>query len=466
MAFPPQLQRFFQHPQFKHYKPAGQPRWGGMGAVVKVYDTERNKHFAMKILCTNADNSAERFKREIQALINLKSPHIVEILDFGVAGSDFYYLMNWIEGQSLEELVRESFHFTGEAPAAEQIKTIFNQLAETIDYCHSQGIIHRDLKPENIMITEEDRVLLIDFGLVRTVQNRLQASQDSVVYDLTKTGEFLGTPHYMSPEQVDYKGDSGHVSFKTDVWALGATLHYVLTGQPPFHGQSAAESYIAILDRDVDEKELPREASYQALNKLCLWCLEKEQSQRPQLKAIKDLILTEALEPKSKIAVKTLSFGALLFFLLIGFGFIYETMRAPSTFEFSALDKNPKMTNESSIQLRGRINGANVLITGGGGKTLSDEKGQFKILVRLEKEGKNRIEFTAQREEQVATSIIDVYRDTIAPVIEVPLQANKTKEKIVFVTKNLKGKITDKHDIVKFTINKQAVTLVDGAFEY
>ncbi|MDF1665418.1 MAG: serine/threonine-protein kinase, partial [Planctomycetota bacterium] len=250
MALPPQLQQFFQRPELKRYKPISEPRWGGMGAVVKVVDSQSKKHFAMKILCTNADNSAERFKREIQALINLKSPHIVEIIDFGVAGTDFYYLMDWIVGESLDALVRNSFHSTGQSLAPEFIQSLFCQLAKTLDYCHSQGIIHRDLKPENIMITEGQNILLIDFGLVRSIQNELQTSQNSVVTDLTKTGEFLGTPHYMSPEQVDYKGESGLVSVKTDVWALGATLYYALTGGPPFDCQSATELYINILDRN------------------------------------------------------------------------------------------------------------------------------------------------------------------------------------------------------------------------
>lgn len=206
---------------------------GGMGIVSRARHRLTGHEVALKLILDKdvAMESSLRFQREAQALAQLKHPNIAQVKDFGRDSGRPYFAMELIEGQSLEDWVQESFRGQGQAPELATLVSIIAQIGRALETCHAQGLVHRDLKPANIMIeAKTGRPVLIDFGLVRLDKQASEGLEDMAM-TLTKSGEFLGTPSYMSPEQID---SSKQVTPATDTWALAATLFFSLAGRPPF----------------------------------------------------------------------------------------------------------------------------------------------------------------------------------------------------------------------------------------
>ncbi len=172
----------------------------------------------------------KRFRAEAVSAASLHHPNIVAIHEVGIHEDRHFFVMDYVEGQSLARLV-------GNQPlparrAADYVKTI----AEAVHYAHERGILHRDLKPSNVLIDAQDQPHVVDFGLARQLEG------DS---ELTVTGQVLGSPQYLPPEQA--AGQRGRVSRRTDVYALGATLYHLLTGRPPFQAESLAQTLHLVL---------------------------------------------------------------------------------------------------------------------------------------------------------------------------------------------------------------------------
>jgi WD40 repeat protein len=189
--------------------------------------------------------------------------------------------MDYIEGQSLARLV-------GNRPlparqAAQYVRTI----AEAVHYAHERGLLHRDLKPANVLVDTENQVRVMDFGLARRLEG------DS---ELTLTGQVLGSPHYMPPEQA--AGKRGRVSRRTDVYGLGAILYHLLTGRPPFVGEELADMLQHVLDTDPVAPRLLNPAVPRDLETICLKCLEKEPARRYATAAVVADELSRYLEDK------------------------------------------------------------------------------------------------------------------------------------------------------------------------
>ncbi len=201
----------------------------GHGAMATVYvarDLRFNRNVAIKVL--NPDLSAalgpERFLREIDILAHLNHPHILPLLDSGNAGGFLYYVMPYVEGESLRRrLKRET-----QLPVSDAL-AITREVALALDYAHRQGIIHRDVKPENILISD-GLALVADFGIARAVMRAADTDR------LTESGLSPGTPAYMSPEQG---AGEGSLDGRSDIYALGCVLYELLGGQPPFSGPTA-----------------------------------------------------------------------------------------------------------------------------------------------------------------------------------------------------------------------------------
>jgi len=209
---------------------------GGMAIVYLAHDIVNDCHVALKLL--NPDLAAslgvERFLREIEVGKQLRHPNIVGVLDSGSADGKPYYTMPYIEGASLRDrLDREK-----QLPIDETI-ALAGQIAEALDYAHSQGVIHRDIKPENILL-HDGRAMVADFGIARAVTLAGGSS-------LTRTGSAIGTPTYMSPEQPLGSKD---VTPESDVYSLGCVIYELLVGEPPFSGTNA----LALLARHSLEK--------------------------------------------------------------------------------------------------------------------------------------------------------------------------------------------------------------------
>lgn len=197
---------------------------GGMGIVLKAYDTELHRVVALKVLARHLANNAsarKRFAREAQAAAAVLHANVIPIYNVESESDNPFLVMQYVNGQSLQAKVDEQ----GPLSIAEALR-IAKQTAAGLAAAHQQGLVHRDVKPANILLEENvDRVLLSDFGLARAVDDA----------SLTRTGIVAGTPHYMSPEQA--RGDA--LSFASDLFSLGSVMYFMLSGHPPFRAQNA-----------------------------------------------------------------------------------------------------------------------------------------------------------------------------------------------------------------------------------
>ena len=197
---------------------------GGMATVYLAQDIKHNRKVALKVLKPelSAVLGAERFLAEIRTTANLQHPHILPLFDSGEADRFLFYVMPYVEGESLrEKLERET-----QLPVDEAVR-IAREMAEALDYAYRHGVIHRDIKPANILL-HEGRPLIADFGIALAV--------GTAGARLTETGLSLGTPYYMSPEQAT--GDQ-QVGPAADLYALGCVLYEMLIGEPPYLGATA-----------------------------------------------------------------------------------------------------------------------------------------------------------------------------------------------------------------------------------
>jgi len=199
---------------------------GGMATVYLARDLKHDRQVALKVLRPEIASilGAARFLSEIKTTANLQHPHILPLHDSGEADGAVFYVMPYVEGESLRErLAREK-----QLPVEEAVR-IAREVASALDYAHRHGVVHRDIKPENILL-HEGQALVADFGIA------LAASRSGGGTRMTETGMSLGTPHYMSPEQAMGERE---ITAKSDVYALGCVLYEMLTGEPPFTGPTA-----------------------------------------------------------------------------------------------------------------------------------------------------------------------------------------------------------------------------------
>jgi serine/threonine-protein kinase len=253
-------------PRIPGYEVEGVLGCGGMGVVYKARHLRLNRPVALKMLLGGAyagPRERGRFHREAEAVAGLRHPNIVQVYDTGDVDGRPYFTMELVEGGSLAQ------QLAGTPCPARQAAALVAALAETIQAAHQCGIVHRDLKPANVLLTAEGTPRVTDFGLAR----RLEDSGG-----LTLSGAPMGTPSYMAPEQA--RGDKSAIGPATDVYALGAILYELLTGRPPFRGETAT----ATLRQVVADEPVPpgrlNPAVLRDLQTICLKCLEKEPHSR------------------------------------------------------------------------------------------------------------------------------------------------------------------------------------------
>jgi serine/threonine-protein kinase len=212
---------------------------GGMATVYLAHDAKHNRKVALKVLRPElaAMIGAERFLQEIEVTANLQHPHILPLHDSGEADSFLYYVMPFVEGETLRAKIEREKQL-GIDDAVE----IARNVAAALDYAHRKGVIHRDIKPENVLM-HDGQPLIADFGIALAVSHAGGSR-------LTETGLSIGTPHYMSPEQA--MGDR-ELDARSDVYSLGAMLYEMLAGDPPYMGNTAQ----AIVAKVITEKAPP-----------------------------------------------------------------------------------------------------------------------------------------------------------------------------------------------------------------
>ena len=210
---------------------------GGMATVYLARDLRHGRAVAIKVLLPDlaAELGAERFLREIAVTAALQHPHILPLHDSGEVGGLLYYVMPYVAGESLRaRLARER-----QLPVDEAVR-LATQVADALDHAHRHGVVHRDVKPENVLLGEGGHAFVADFGIARAVQQAAGAT-------LTRSGVSLGTPQYMSPEQVSAERE---LDARSDVWALGCVLYEMLAGQPPFVAATAQGVAARVMTED------------------------------------------------------------------------------------------------------------------------------------------------------------------------------------------------------------------------
>ena len=274
---------------------------GGMGVVYQALQISLNRRVALKVLPSGLLSNAsaiERFHREARAAARLRHPNIVTIHAEGIEQGVCYFAMEMIEGTSLDEIIGElrSTGARGNTPGEEEgervhatacalrdcrshreyfdtVARLVAEVADALAYAHHEGVIHRDVKPSNLILATSGRLVLLDFGIARVCQEQ----------DMTATGSFVGTPRYMSPEQV--RSDTCGPDQRSDIYALGATLYELLTLQPLFDGQNREQVIGQILDT---EPLRPRQIDPRIpvdLETICGKAIEKEPTRRYQTAA-------------------------------------------------------------------------------------------------------------------------------------------------------------------------------------
>jgi eukaryotic-like serine/threonine-protein kinase len=258
---------------------------GGMGAVVAVRHCTLGEPFAVKVLPADADRVLrERFLREARASAQIRHPHVVDVFDIGEHEGATFMVMELLEGEDLERIIARR----GPLPIAEAVRYA-GQACDGLAAAHAVGVVHRDVKPSNLLV-QQGWVKLLDFGISTEA-----LSTGSGRSSLTQTGSVLGTPRYMSPEQLVSSRD---VDGRADVWSLGATLYELVTGVPPFGSEDMVELCAAIVRHDPRAPRELRPEIPPALEALILRCLQKD----PDDRFADVTALREALRPFARTA--------------------------------------------------------------------------------------------------------------------------------------------------------------------
>jgi len=238
---------------------------GGMATVYRAYQPSMDRHVAVKVIHASMlgdEVGRDRFQREAKLIAKLEHPHLLPIYDFDGAHDPPYIVMRFLEGGTLKQVME------ADRLPAEEMLYLLHQVASALDYAHRQGVVHRDLKPSNIMIDKEGNAFIADFGIARV---------SDAPKDLTGTGNVIGTPGYMAPEQARGKVD---VDSRADVYSLGVIIYELLAGQGPFDRENPLEELMAHVQEPVpDIREANPELSAN-VNQVVQKSLAKDREER------------------------------------------------------------------------------------------------------------------------------------------------------------------------------------------
>ncbi|HTI62670.1 MAG TPA: protein kinase [Gemmatimonadaceae bacterium] len=260
---------------------------GGMATVYLARDVRHARPVAIKVLRGEVPVDVQRFHREIRVLANLRHPFILPLHDSGEAAGSLYFVMPYIDGESLRARLRRA----GRLPVDEALE-IARQIADALQAAHDEGVIHRDVKPENILLTRSGHALLADFGIARA------AGGADAAETMTQAGLTLGTVAYMSPEQALGERE---LDARSDIYALGCVLFEMLTGAPPFTGPSAMSVISKHLTAPPPDPRAGHPQVPTAIAALLSQALAKEPAARPASARVFALALTATGERQAAI---------------------------------------------------------------------------------------------------------------------------------------------------------------------
>ncbi|HEX6643395.1 MAG TPA: serine/threonine-protein kinase, partial [Gemmatimonadales bacterium] len=269
-----------------------------MAMVYLAEDLKHHRRVAVKVLRPDlaASLGSERFTREIEVAARLQHPHILGVLDSGEAGGFFYYVMPYVEGETLRDRLARA----GELPVADAVR-LLTEIAEALATAHAAGVVHRDIKPENIMLSGR-HALVMDFGVAKAVTEASGRQQ------MTTAGVALGTPAYMAPEQASA---DPQMDGRVDIYAMGVMGYEMLSGYPPFHGLNPQQTLAAHVTREPTPLGAVRSGLSPALEAVIMRCLAKRPADRFQtadelVTALEPLMVSGAVTPTSTQPVPAL----------------------------------------------------------------------------------------------------------------------------------------------------------------
>jgi TolB-like protein/tetratricopeptide (TPR) repeat protein/tRNA A-37 threonylcarbamoyl transferase component Bud32 len=241
---------------------------GGMATVYLAQDLKHHRQVAVKVLRPDlaASLGADRFLREIEVAARLQHPHILPLHDSGEADDFLYYVMPYVDGESLRTRLAQ-----GELPIPDAVR-ILSEVADALAYAHARGVVHRDIKPDNVMLSGR-HALVMDFGVAKALSEATGRQQ------MTTVGVALGTPAYMAPEQA---AAEANIDQRADIYALGVMAYELLTGRPPFTGMTAQQILAAHVTQTPEPLTNRRAACPPLLAALVMKCLEKRPADRWQ----------------------------------------------------------------------------------------------------------------------------------------------------------------------------------------
>jgi len=330
---------------------------GAMGVVYQAHDPQIDRMVALKVLRQDrvaGEDFVRRFLKEAQAIGRLTHPNIVTVYDVGEDQDTIYIAMEFLDGQTMNEIFRET------QPDLEKIIDIGAKVANALDYSHKRGIIHRDIKPSNIMLTQDGQVKITDFGVAR-IENP-DAPQ------MTQSGEILGTPNYMSPEQV--KGET--VDGRSDLYSLGIILYELSTGRRPYGGKNLASIFNAILQEEpvspMDVEPFVSRGLPSTLSTVLLKSIEKNPEARFQTGGAMAEALSACLAPSQppvqaplpeKKASRALVMALVLCLgiLLAGGGFFYYK-------QHTGLPQAEMSVPQAPLRVESNVDGAQLYVDG------------------------------------------------------------------------------------------------------
>lgn len=271
----------------------------GVGSFGVVFRAVKEKRVvALKVLKAEVESREllARFEREAKVLAQLDHPNIVRVFDFGVVQDRPFIALEFLRGRSLQELVDSEKRLS-----VEKSRHIMSQVASGLTYCHSQGIVHRDLKPDNIIIEKgTGRPVLLDFGLVYKDERRRRSPDlEGFTQNLSIKGVVKGTPQFMAPEQA-FPDDFGAVGAASDVWAFGATLYLLLTGELLFPESKGLEALKPLSQGAVPKVQSQHPEMPKKLAQIIQLCLQQESIHRPVMVELKKALLG----PKEKFELR------------------------------------------------------------------------------------------------------------------------------------------------------------------
>ncbi len=246
---------------------------GGMGVVFKAHQRSLNRLVAVKMILSGhlaSEGQAQRFRAEARAAAALQHPGIVAIHEVGEHEGLLFFSMDYIAGQNLAQLVRD-----GPWPATRAAQCV-REIAGAIQYAHEQGVLHRDLKPSNVPVDGNGKPHVTDFGLAKQLNADPQLSTNDP--QLTLSGQVLGSPNFMPPEQA--AGKHRELSPASDVYSLGALLYQLISGRPPFVAETIPATLRMVAEQEPVSPRLLNASVPRDLETICVKCLEKDPGRR------------------------------------------------------------------------------------------------------------------------------------------------------------------------------------------